>query len=737
MAEEMKNKSSMRYLLPIVFILFLGLSTSLGSVIQTADAQSEDSSLPVRDSLGIREVYHFDLYEFSMVPPVGWDIVDAPVSDTTNTVSITSVYDDVDSYTSFLNVNFFKNDIGVENYKGQQYLDYLANQLSDLCESTTMEFFGYGCSNFDVTDKKITEINGKTAYQLTYSTTEVYPDQSSFNVINTVIDIPVNKDLWSIYYSTIEGYDSDLESLKNSVESFMVSDKGFIVHDESKPKGTVIGSGQSIWKNRLADGFTYGSVGEFDTFTDLSLRPFVLVSPEKFTSEWYVNNEHNLAIKFPEPVQENWNIDENVGGNTIALLTSPETGAKLRINYGSDPQLTSYLSGLESPNIFGYLAGEEKSDLYVVAENALFNNFKSSPEKTILGGVGITKYSDGLLFYSTFFDQGKDESDVMNFMLNDISILTFNDGRMYEILYYGDTYEALTFNDVTGISDSIYIGDVSKIKQSLTERETDTGIYVNEQYDVTYTPPEGWIHESIQLEIEGASAFARFYPRQYETILPGTIVLSYENLHSRINLDDSDKKILDKFTEMIFQAALQYGQKTEIKNKDIERFENYVKITLHTSDTISTEDTPLEFETDMVVWILDNNDSYNLQYLILPEDFKNNVEEFRETISSFKVGDKIDVSGNDISIPDWIKNNAKWWVDGTINDQAFVGGIEFLIKEGILQIPETTKSATGSSQDIPSWIKNNADWWSKEMISDKDFLKGIEFLVKNGIIVVS
>jgi hypothetical protein len=38
------------------------------------------------------------------------------------------------------------------------------------------------------------------------------------------------------------------------------------------------------------------------------------------------------------------------------------------------------------------------------------------------------------------------------------------------------------------------------------------------------------------------------------------------------------------------------------------------------------------------------------------------------------------------SIPEWIKNNAKWWSEGLIDDDAFVQGIEFLVKEGIIQV---------------------------------------------------
>ena len=37
-------------------------------------------------------------------------------------------------------------------------------------------------------------------------------------------------------------------------------------------------------------------------------------------------------------------------------------------------------------------------------------------------------------------------------------------------------------------------------------------------------------------------------------------------------------------------------------------------------------------------------------------------------------------------IPDWIKNNAGWWADGQIDDNSFVEGIQFLIKEGFMTL---------------------------------------------------
>ena len=105
----------------------------------------------------------------------------------------------------------------------------------------------------------------------------------------------------------------------------------------------------------------------------------------------------------------------------------------------------------------------------------------------------------------------------------------------------------------------------------------------------------------------------------------------------------------------------------------------------------------------------------------------------QETEFAFVIGDKKPIS----SIPAWIKNNAGWWADGQIDDSALVQGIQFLIKEGVMIIPETDASESSDSQEIPAWIKNNAGWWADGQIDDNTFVQGIQFLIKAGIIVVN
>jgi methionine synthase II (cobalamin-independent) len=85
------------------------------------------------------------------------------------------------------------------------------------------------------------------------------------------------------------------------------------------------------------------------------------------------------------------------------------------------------------------------------------------------------------------------------------------------------------------------------------------------------------------------------------------------------------------------------------------------------------------------------------------------------------------------AIPDWVRNNAKWWSEGTISDNDFVQGIQYLIKNDIITVQKAAPRGPASSE-IPGWIKNNAKWWSEGQISDSDFLNGIKYMIEKGII---
>jgi hypothetical protein len=50
-------------------------------------------------------------------------------------------------------------------------------------------------------------------------------------------------------------------------------------------------------------------------------------------------------------------------------------------------------------------------------------------------------------------------------------------------------------------------------------------------------------------------------------------------------------------------------------------------------------------------------------------------------------------------IPDWVKNTVGWWADGQLKDEEFVNSVGFLIKHGIITLPQT-ESVEGVSSDM-------------------------------------
>ena len=64
---------------------------------------------------------------------------------------------------------------------------------------------------------------------------------------------------------------------------------------------------------------------------------------------------------------------------------------------------------------------------------------------------------------------------------------------------------------------------------------------------------------------------------------------------------------------------------------------------------------------------------------------------------SLAVVSTIGVYAESSSIPDWVKNNAKWWSEGQIGETDYVSSLQYLINQGIIQIPITEVTAATTS----------------------------------------
>ena len=137
----------------------------------------------------------------------------------------------------------------------------------------------------------------------------------------------------------------------------------------------------------------------------------------------------------------------------------------------------------------------------------------------------------------------------------------------------------------------------------------------------------------------------------------------------------------------------------------------------------------------------DSRDEHNVAEFMIPDDVAGIVNLNFKNLDGNKLARAVfpvvvdRISSNEISIPDWIRNNALWWSQGQIDDKTFIQGIEHMIENQIILIPQTQQETT-ESQEIPSWIRNNAAWWADGKIDDKTFVQGLEFMIKFGILSV-
>ncbi|HJU14451.1 MAG TPA: YbhB/YbcL family Raf kinase inhibitor-like protein [Candidatus Nitrosotalea sp.] len=86
-------------------------------------------------------------------------------------------------------------------------------------------------------------------------------------------------------------------------------------------------------------------------------------------------------------------------------------------------------------------------------------------------------------------------------------------------------------------------------------------------------------------------------------------------------------------------------------------------------------------------------------------------------------------------VPSWVKNNAKWWSEGQVSDVEFLKGMQYLIDQGLMDVPHHANGTSGAvSVKIPSWVRTDAGWWAEGVVPDQEFLNGMEYLVDAEIV---
>ena len=90
--------------------------------------------------------------------------------------------------------------------------------------------------------------------------------------------------------------------------------------------------------------------------------------------------------------------------------------------------------------------------------------------------------------------------------------------------------------------------------------------------------------------------------------------------------------------------------------------------------------------------------------------------EVHDIIHSLKILEKTD---SDLKIPSWVKNNAGWWADGVIEDTAFINGIQYMVDNLMITIPEQSTSNSLKVEPSQSYLPEHSRGISEVILSGK------------------
>jgi len=219
-------------------------------------------------------------------------------------------------------------------------------------------------------------------------------------------------------------------------------------------------------------------------------------------------------------------------------------------------------------------------------------------------------------------------------------------------------------------------------------------------------------------------------------------VAFYTNIREGDSLDDSDAFL--RF----------YKSKPDLNQiKDENGFFEYITLTIEEDGFKKTATFDIKFQNPMpksdIVLRMWDEDLHSTTVLIFdaievvgpskepieeaaPEDL-----EIPEPGTTVPETSELRIEEHSTDVPDWIKTNAKWWNEGYITDTDFKSGVEFLIKNNVMKLPQSVSEKNEQLvQNMPYWIKFNAAWWGDGLLTDQEFVNGIKWLYENGIITI-
>lgn len=275
-------------------------------------------------------------------------------------------------------------------------------------------------------------------------------------------------------------------------------------------------------------------------------------------------------------------------------------------------------------------------------------------------------------------------------------------------------------------------------------------IYIEREYGFWIEYPNSWHKEDVRIEgepIPGINSGAIIFPSFRDGVYWWDHFVSvtlYKNHTATVNFQEDEffKKISKdlhqscKFASFDFEGYQCYDH--EILNTKVFEINN---MTAYQITDMWREDYPdgtNSTKVGVVTDIIVDNNLWQIDSIIIQDLYEENLDRIDEIVGSFKFLDESELRDHfqEGNIPKWVRNNAGWWADDLISDTEFVQGLQHLINEKIIIIPQTSPESSSKTSEIPSWIKKSAGWWADDLVDDDSFIEGIQYMIQEGIIKI-
>ena len=624
--------------------------------------------------MSFAELYENQEFGFEIDFPTGWYvdeyliIYDAIPGYYDESIDFVGFYDDETWPNHSINIGFVKNYFIAENYEGQEYLDRLETELTEVCQTTTMEFDGYTCSDNKIIESKMITIAGHNAYQVTESWTETYGDQSTFKAIGTSIDIPVGNNVWTIYSLSLDSeYPLVKNQINDSINSFTFTNGGMAPEINFDSSSGDLGDLTSLFQPITAN----------------------YVNPDVGLAIDFPENWQGIQMKFPKELFENLDTEELANEYPDQFqdqLTELLTSSTIVMAFPAD----MVTDGNNSGDI-------NMSMLFIVDVSAVENLAETAGQLTSMSSSPDSFYG------GTPSESNLDDCDFGSFKVIKVNgmtayeiavecLLSETDQNMEMLMYMFGTEEHLIMIMHLNASDSTQLSGFSEFERSLGSLVIDNTVDLSDpqtyseifdmKVDTKTIQSNNMSHEVTIVSNTSISDFT--FDEQNETM--NFMMTEFED-HPSLGYMDVH---LDDFLGGPFYATID-GKELEIfviedtiSDKTILSLEYLLpaeKITIGKQNsnlqTPTTEPIPDWIKSTAGWWANGDVDDASfiqgIKFMI-----KEKIIMMPETVQGSSLVSE--------EIPDWIKSTAGWWANGDVDDASFIQGIQFMVENGIISL---------------------------------------------------